>query len=365
MSRLAPLCALALTVLTPMAGNAETLARIGTVFERAKADVFAERYGNAYQRFQWLLLNDTKDAKRTKAYQTALHRLKTKHPLSFGASAALMPSSNISKTFNGNETLRASTGDARPGVGLRFDAFAQATESYAPGREVVARVGLGRSLFDDRRLNSQSTKFTLAHRWLTAGATYGLAGFSNRTRFEPVDDIPTSDVDSHGARFTLQRTFDNGHSFGGTARYEIYDYLNSSYLDGYKAQIQGSYSIPLSPAESLNVTAGIEQADLTNDTYSYTSFTLGTRYTRSMASGLTWGLGATHSYRAYDDVFPLDDPIVRTDNVTDLSISLSHRAIKIGDSIPRVSCTQRRHGSNIYLYDYTSVDCSMQLQFDF
>jgi hypothetical protein len=351
--------------LLPLTSWAETPQRIKGVYDRAEADVLAKRYGRASARLQWLLLHDTASTKRTLAYQTALHRIKRKQPLSFGASASLMPSSNISKTFDGTEKLHSANGDARPGIGLRFGGFAQAIESYAPGREVIARLDLGRSVYDDTRLNSQALNFSLAHKWLNAGTTYGLAGFANRTRFQPVDDIETSDVDRSGVRFSVQRVLTNGHSVNGIASIEASHYINSDYLDGQRSTILGVYSIPLSPTETLNFTGGIERAKVMKTSYSYRSVILGTRYTRTMPNGLTWNMGATHTRRHYEALFPVETPVMRADKVTDISIGLSHRALKVGETIPRLTCTSRSHRSNVYLYDYSSIDCSIKLQFDF
>lgn len=374
MRRLARLATVVLATLIPFSSSAETPELIQGVFERAQADVAAERYGRAYSRLQWLLFNDTDNAKRAKLYQTALHRIKQKQPLSFGAYAALMPSSNISKTFDGDASLVSASGDARRGIGLRYGAFAQATEGYAPGREIIARLDLGRSVYDlggsdinDRRLNSQTTNFSLAHKWLSAGATYTVTSFSNRTWFQRVDATETSDVDSKGLSATLERRLKNGHDISALARIETVNYLNSIYLDGQKIKLFGSYSIPLSLAKTLTVSGGLERADLTEARYSYQGATMGLRYLQRMRTGLKWGIGATYTLREYNGLSAqLTGPsVLRADRVTDFSVSLSHQKIKIGDTIPQLNCSSRHNGSNVFRYDYNSIDCSMTFRLDF
>ena len=70
------------------------------------------------------------------------------------------------------------------------------------------------------------------------------------------------------------------------------------------------------------------------------------------------------AWRDYDDIFTALS-YAREDDVDTLSVGVSHRDIKIQGMIPRVTCSARQQTSNVALYTYDSVDCSMSLNHAF
>lgn len=337
----------------------------------AQADVKAGDIGRALRRFEWLLFNDTDSVKRSKFYQDALRQLTAERPLSFGMSAAVLPSSNV--TRSSSETIFhteigdfviGDSEDDTSGVGLRLQANGAYTHTYALGREVSANLSFSSALYKTESLRSTTQKLTLAHRWREPGAQYTLSTSLDRAIYPDLDTGTSPNSWARGLAFGTTHMRNSGHQVSLKLSLSDRVYSERDYLDGLTTTLSASYSLPTSPRSRLTFLGGLATANLQAEHYSYTGYNLGASYSFLHQNGLSWALGYKASKQDYDDIFT-GLSYARADSTKTVTASVSHRDIQIAGKVPRLSCSTLTNTSNVALYDYTSVDCSLTLQFDF
>ena len=340
---------------------------------RAQADARAGKKERAYDRLRWLLFTDTDHPSHSLTYQKALTKLRDGKPLTFGTSAALAPSTNLKRASSqsyfytdGGTYYLGDRGKDHSGLGLNLTLSTSAARAYQPGREVSIGVDLGGNLYSDRDLSSAFLRLRLGHEWYGTGATYALGLFHDMAQYSEHDGDPSLDWTAVGLSLSAARKLASGDTLRGsfTASDRNSDEAYYAYRDGLTTALSVGYTHPLSRRSQITVQGTLEQADLTRESLSYRSIKLGGRYGRTTASGLSWELGAAATLRSYDDTFTALS-YAREDQVNEVSLGLSHAKLKLRDTSPMLSCTLRDHGSNVALYDYNAVDCSLSFRRDF
>ena len=340
---------------------------------QARVENAAGKYDAAYGRLRYLLLNDTagdpENPARADAYRQLLWNLKRAKPLSFGLSAALLPSTNpnrqsaeaVFETAFGPLPLGDPTRDAS-GIGLTLGFRADATHAYARGREWVFGLGLEAGVHDDARNNNLTRRLSMTHHWLASGATYALGIAAADTKTQAPDE--GSRTLSASARLDTRLSARNLMGLALTLRDRRADDATLAYRDGTTTTLAASLLRQLGPRTSVTVIGSLERADLAADHLSYDALRLGAGWRQAETNGLTWDLSYAHTWRDFAaDFTALTYP--RADRVDEVTFGVSHRAITVGGGTPRASCTWREHGSNVALYDYRALDCAVTLSRDF
>ena len=366
-------CTLGLAAFTPLGAQALSPSEALAHVRLAQEDVKTGQFARATQRFKWLLLNDTDSPQRSKTYQAALLQLTQKKPITFGATGALMPSSNVARSSS-ESILRTNLGDftigdpdaMKGGIGLRAEANGTYAHAYQGGREIAATLRFNTSLYDAIELRQSGVNLTLAHHWLTPGATYTASAFAGRSVSPTIDDRTSPNNWVKGGALSAGYVFENGQSARVSGSWNERNYTNSQrhYANGTTASLSARYTFPIGERGKITVLGGLSTADLGNDSYSYSGQTLGGIYAQTQANGLSWSVGYSTSVRDYDDLFPLFSH-ARRDTSQTISASISHNKIQINGATPRLSCASKHQTSNIALYIYNAVDCTLKFQFDF
>jgi hypothetical protein len=366
-------CTLGLAAFTPLYAQALSPSEALTHVRLAQDDVKTGQFARATQRFKWLLLNDTDSPQRSKTYQEALRQLTKRAPLTFKAAGALLPSTNVARSSS-ETVLRTDIGDftigdpdaKTGGVGLRVEARGTYAHAYQAGREASATLRFNTTLYDAVELRHSGFDLTLAHHWLTPGATYTMSAFAGQSIYPTVDDRTSPNSWVQGIALNAAHVLKNGHvvRLGGSWNERLFHSPQRSYANGTTATLSANYTFPVGERGNITVLGALSTANLGNDSYSYSGYTLGGVYARTHANGLSWSVGYSTSLRDYDDLFPLFSH-ARRDTSKTVSASISHKQIQINGMTPRLSCASKQQTSNIALYDYSSIDCSIKLQFDF
>lgn len=364
-------CALSLCLSSaplPSAAQALDAQAIAAHIQRAQQDAKAGEYAKALRRFEWLLLNDTADAKRSTAYQNTIKDLTEKKPLSFGASANIIPSTNIRRTSSqtqfdlGNTTFTVD--EEESGIGLRLSGNAALRHAYRPGRDIAVRINLSAALYDSEDLRAFGQSLSLTHRWLTPGTTYSFAGIATQTLYEDLEDRASPDNWSRGLAFSAQHAFGQGREGFASLSVNERVFDERDFSNGVTSTLSGAYAFPVSKYGKVTFRGSISSANLQEDRFAYEGATLGSSYSHTSQNGLSWSAGYSYALRDYQDVFAGGLP-ERSDRSSALSIALSHRDLRLKDLTPRLTCTALRQNSNIPLYDYNSIDCAISLQHSF
>ncbi|MGH1444684.1 MAG: surface lipoprotein assembly modifier [Cognatishimia sp.] len=337
----------------------------------AQTDAKAGKFSQAKLRYEWLLLNDTANSKRSTFYQNAIRTLTSKKPLSFGLSAALLASSNAGRSSS-EATFHTDLGDftigdpdaSQSGIGLRINATGTYKYAYAPGRDLSATAKLGTSLHESDSLRSSDQTLTLAHRWLVPGARYTLSVAGKHTSYPTLPGRSAPDNNTLSASLNAYHALPKNRalSYGISVRDQTY--TERSYLDGVTTSLNAAYSFPISKRGNVTLMGGASTANLQAGHFSYSGFDLGLRYSHKSNSGFDWSLGYHASQRDYDDIFTALS-YARSDKSNTISIGLSHRDIRIKEMTPSLNCFAKRQSSNVALYTYDTFDCSVSLKHAF
>lgn len=346
-------------------------------WSRIESDVKTGHKERAYKRLRWLLFTDTDHPERGSGYQIAMTRLRQDKPLTFGATAAVSPTTNLERASSqryfytdGNVYYLGEPGTDHSGLGLNLTFSTTASRAYAPGRELSIGIDLSGNLYSDRDLSSGFVRLRLSHEWLNSGTTYGITVFRDMASFadQDTDDdtSPSLDWTGLGVSWNAVRRLASGDtlriSLTTSTRDSVAEYYD--YRDGPTTSLSASYTHVLQVKSYVTLLTSVESADLERESLSYRAVKLGGRYGRSTASGLSWELGFAKTFRTYDDRFTALS-FAREDQVDEVSVGLSHDKIKLKDLSPMLSCTARDHGSNVALYDYNAVDCSLSFRRNF
>ena len=364
---------LASLLMIPAGGQAEPLGRdvVMAQIGRGQQEFQAGQFEKAYTRFRWLLFNDTANPNRSDVYQNTLAAIRTENPLTFGVALTLLPSSNVQRSSS-QETFHTDIGDFtigdpeadKSGMGLRFDGSATVTHAYTPGRELSARLSLGTSIYTAKELISNSTSLWVTHSWLEPGALYSLSAFVSDTQYKDIDGRSSPDSRSKGISTSAAFALSDRNVVNLSLAVQNRDYHARNYMDGPVLNLRAAYKRRLTPQDTLSINMDLEASDTKSDPYAYKSIGLEAQYSHITQKGLVWDLSYKSILRDYEGTF-VALPYAREDRVHDVTFGASYDKITVWDTVPRLSCTLRDHGSNVALYDYNAVDCALSFRRDF
>ncbi len=274
---------------------------------------------------------------------------------------AILPSSNAN---GGTDARTVSVG------GLRF--------VPDPGSRATAAIGvaLGATVWNrwllGERLNATLSgsvdgrfydKETVADE-TTAGVRldFGLARPRARLRFGPVADVTWKDGEHYrdrlGFAVAAQYWPRPELQLGGNVTVWSQSHAGRSFLDGTKTggSLDARYVVGPDLALSLSLPFAIETTQATHLEHNDLGLTLAVD--KTWPGGLIGGLSVGRSWNRYAGDFPAF-AVPRRDIVTTSSLSLRHRAIRLGDFVPELTLTWSRSRSNIPFFDYTRRDLGL------
>jgi hypothetical protein len=351
---------------TPL--QALTAEQATSVIERAQDEAKSGQTARAIRRIEWLLLNDTEHPDRTETYQKILRILTNKAPLSFGLTGAMLPTTNL-RHSSSEDVFETEIGDffteaPTSGLGIRATAASRYRYAYAAGRDITADFNLSSSYYDEAELRYSTQSLNLSHRWHLAGKRYTLTASANKFLYPNIEGRSAPDSWSRAISVSGIYTLKASQAFAFTA--SVSERINEErdYADGVTTSLAARYSRPVTKRGTLILSGSVSSAKLNAEHFSYDGLSLGATYSHKTEGGLAWSAGYSAALRDYDDIFTALT-FARSDTSHTLSMSLAHDKVRIRDVVPRLSCYTKYQKSNVALYTYDTIDCSIGLKYDF
>lgn len=337
----------------------------------AQDDLGSGKWERSLARFRWLLLESDPDPQHMVAYQNTIASITAEHPLRFGVSGAILPSSNIAKASSHSvfstefgDFYIDSSEDRKSGIGLQLGVSATYSVPYARGRSVFVTGASSASHFKQKDLQVAQAGISIGHEWLSAGRQFRVTLSHNAFAYREIEGRDDPDFASDALSFDSHHRINPNFSVRGQIALQDANYAERDYNDGLHKSISITPKIDLNTQNALSIKIGLQDVDIDAKHLSFSGKSIGLFWDRTEQNGIRWGLGIEQHWREFDSRFPALS-YNRTDHVTDLVLSASHPRIKIKDMTPRLHCTLRDHGSNVALYDYKSTDCSVSLNYQF
>ncbi|MBU2865469.1 surface lipoprotein assembly modifier [Pacificibacter marinus] len=313
------------------------------------------------------LLRSTKTENDRRVLLKALKAVEEKSPWAFNADFAVLPSSNVYRyTYNDRfETvfgtfLPTGGGTAVSGIGLSLGG----TLSYAFVTDDGSRIGLSaqlqQSLYEDHDLQSTRLRFGVKREQFYIGSESAVEAYSY-LRFDGDTELYRRDF---GLKYTHKWHLGDGKQV--TVGLDMQDRtdLSNADLGGQFAKGDLSYTFPVT--DKINAALGYSfsgfKAGL--DHNSYVQHQVSAQINRSFKGIGNAGVFAAYSVSSYDGIYPATT-MARKDRKVTLGGSFRPERFQIKGARPRMTCSQVFHQSNIALFDYRAMDCSLVFEKSF
>lgn len=168
---------------------------------------------------------------------------------------------------------------------------------------------------------------------------------------------------SWGGRLEVSRYVgEKGRVYGSLTLTER-DFLNSSYMDGWRAEFSGFYDHFVSPSRFVRFIGGGVHEDTRTDAFSFNEFSGGLGVYNEFPFGLTLYAQATYARRTYDA--PMAVFGIRKDDRYAVQATLTKRDLSFNGLAPQLTYTFTRNVSSSPFDDYTAHGLDLRLVKDF
>jgi len=313
------------------------------------------------------LLKSTKTENDRRVLLKALKSVEEKSPWTFNTDFAILPSSNVYRyTYNDRfETLLGTfvpTGDgnAESGVGLSLGG----TLNYAFVTQGGSRIGLSaqlrQSLYEDHDLQSTRLRFGVKQEQFYIGGEGAVEAYSY-LRFDGDAELYRRDF---GLQYSHKWHLGDGKQV--TIGLDVQDRtdISNADLSGQFAKANLLYAFPV--ADKTNAALGYSLSGFKAglDHNSYVQHQVSAQINRGFKGIGNIGVFATYSMNSYDGLYPATT-MARNDTKITIGGSFRPETFQIKGARPRMSCAQAFHQSNIALFDYRAMDCSLVFEKSF
>ena len=317
-----------------------------------------------------VLIDQAQTAEQRAQLAQARSAILARRPYGFGASFALVPSTNVNRAtenteapeINGLSGTIEETSESGVGATLVLDAFRRFVR---PG-EPTAQINLSLALtgYTNPEFNRRTTTLGLSLFDQSARGGWRLSGAISDTLYSAEED--------NNRRFILSGL----KQWRVSPRNRITSVTTGTITD-YRAAQNAIFD-----ANALEQTFGLRRRigdrsywetgvtlsrSLAEDArFSYRGTRLSLGFGRNWANGWQVSASGTYEERPYDEEFSPLLPLKREDTIYGLSFSLLNSTITFRGATPRLSCGATWTSSNIVFYDSRDVvECSFALTTQF
>ncbi len=331
----------------------------------ALADVNAGELEKAQRRFRWLTLQDFDSPERTARYLHAIALLDRERPVTFSTRASLVPSTNVTRASSEDTFLIFPLDDPENGVSFSVGASARASLSYRDGRSLIGSLDFDKTIASIEELDNTRLGGTLQHEWLSAGQIKQVSlSYAQRSYSDLADRSLSPDYDEWRFHYGASFFHDSGLNYGYTFELNDRNYIERNYMDGVTKAISARFSERLADYGRITVEGTLSNANVENDRYSYVALSLGAKFSRQERNGFSWDLGLGRDWRDYSkNFYSMSEP--RSDRTNKISLGVSHRKVTFREAVPKLTCAFSDQNSNVALYTFNSIDCSLALSYSF
>lgn len=307
-----------------------------------------------------------RDPKHRKAWLAALTALDRAHPWRVSGSFALLPTSNLGHTSSERYlvtdfgTFLIDDGaDEKPGLGASFGLSADRVFALAPGQRLHATFSLNGAWFEAKRQRYAEPGIALRYENLTGPGFWQIETYLRQRAYDGAPGDVTSDQRTAGISAAKMIPLGRG-TLTLRGRSEYRSFREKPYYDGpYRA-------LGLSRSQSIGATRlsygiTLEQMRTRKDYHRNRGVALDIGLTRDFSPRLTAGVSLFADWHRYDANFPmLGRP--RSDHSFGLGLNLRLPGVEVMGASPQIGCTARRNISNVALYSWDAVDCTLGWQ---
>ncbi|MWD29983.1 DUF560 domain-containing protein [Aquicoccus sp. SCR17] len=309
------------------------------------------------------LLATTQDPRLRAELESYIATRRSGRPRGVSLRFALRPSSNAN---NGTEAETVMIGGqpftpvpgarAVSALGVSLGATAWNRWQLSESRDLTLSASLDATRYDNDLVNDETfARLRLA---------YGISRPRYRLSLAPVVERSWKNDAGYRWRYGLSASAqyrlapDLQAGLGANVYRQRHDDL--AYLDG--TLVSGALTVKKIQAADLAFTLGvpfeIERTERAHLDHTLLGLRLGVE--KSWQNGLTTGLVLGYSVDRYKGDYPLfGEP--RRDRIATASLSLRHRALRIGPFIPELTLIYTRSRSNVDFFDYTRRDLGLSL----
>lgn len=292
-------------------------------------------------------------------------------PLRFSASASLLPSSNVNHVASERYLvtdfgtfLIKDGGQESPGMGLGYGADVDWIIHPRPGYRFHLRAGLSGAWFDTARLRYSEPTLSLGYDHLGGRAPWSVQTFLRDRRYDTGPAVATADHLTRGLGYAQSWRLARADRLTLRLRGAYESYAKEGYLTGPRYHAELDRAFPVGKGGRLSYGISLDRALPRKDYHRYVGVGLRVGYERPVVRGLRGGLWLGAGQQVFDTPFPLVGTR-RRDRVLSLGISATFTKVRVFGQVPRVYCSARQVQSNVALYSYRSLDCSLALTVDF
>jgi hypothetical protein len=326
----------------------------------------AEKYDAARFHIR-TLLKSTKTENDKHVLLQALKAVDDKSPWAFNVDLAILPSSNVYRyTYNDSfETALgiftpAGGGTAVSGVGLSVGG----TLSYAFVTDGGSRIGLSaqlqQSLYEDRDLQSTRLRFGVKSEQFYIGSESAMEAYSY-LRFDEDTVLYRRDF---GLKYSHKWHLGDGKQVTVGLDAQDRTDLSNADLGGQFAKANLTYAFRITDKTNAALGYSLSGFKAGLDHNSYVQHHVSAQINRAFKGIGNAGVFATYSVSSYDGIYPATT-MARNDNKVTIGGSFRPEKLHIKGARPRMTCSHVIHQSNIALFDYRAMDCSLVFEKSF
>lgn len=330
--------------------------------ELAHTLLLARQYSASAFHFEDLIKLDQSEVQR-KGYRHFLNVIDQNKPFGVSGQFALLPSTNINRgTGNSKDDGGGNIGDEsrrNSGVG----AFASISGFYnrriGQNAKFTLRSNLSTSLYENKRYDSATGRFSVGYERATKGLRWNIAPFVQY-------NIRVDDNDSFalGARFGLQKRLNQRTTlvFSASHEYRKYPSLVNDSNDGPRsgASLGFQYRLRADLSFSGGVSTERNRPNILHAQYDEYAVFVGA--SKAWKGGLNTSLRLSAGSRDFIGDFlrfGSSDTSPRADDYYRVSISGYNSRWNYAGFTPTLSCSYTKNLSNVALFDYSATECKL------
>lgn len=304
-----------------------------------------------------------RDPAHRKAWLAALGVLDRAHPWRLSGSFALLPTSNLGHTSSERYLvtdfgtfLIDDGGEEKPGIGARFGLSADRVFALAPGQRLHATFSLSGAWFETAHQRYAEPGIALRYENLTGPGSWQLETYLRQRAYDGEPGEVTSDQRTTGIAAARLIPLGNG-TLTLRARGEYRSFREKPYYDGPYQALGFSRSQRIG-ATRLSYGLTLDRMRTRTDYHRNRGLALQLGLARDFGPRFSAGVTFFADWHRYDANFPiLGRP--RFDHSFGFGLNARLPGVQLMGASPKIGCTARRNISNVALYSWDAVDCTL------
>lgn len=327
--------------------------------ELAHTLILAKDFNNAEEYFQELLLEDNSETMRN-GYRRFLSVINENKPFAVNLQFSLLPSSNINKGTS-NTVFNSAVGDliiepslqADSGVGARIEISGFFRHLVSPISKVELSWSLSGTKYGNELHNRTENSLAVSYENSTSNGRWSFEGFAKNALLNG-----GSETNTLGGEFKFSKAWTNDNSVAFSILREYRNYPLSTYRNG--PFTTGAISMTHLIEPGLSVSGGLRSELSLPDAkhLQYVGYESFATIAKIWSGGTHSTIGFLIGERKFSGNYPLTNT-PRLDSYYGFNFSLKNSRLQYYGFTPTLSCVSNSNRSNVSIFEFESVDCSV------